>query len=145
VILFDHPEHVQRLAEASTARFDPSDVRCIARVGPDRELLGGMLVTDFTGASVALHVAGFTPTWLSRDLLWTVFHYVFVQLGCVKAFTQVEEANQKSILFCERLGFLVECRVRDVFPTGDLIVFGMYRNQCRWLDWQPRSIGYLGK
>jgi RimJ/RimL family protein N-acetyltransferase len=112
--------------------FNPHSDVCIARI-EDGELWGGVIYTDYTRASIGLHVAGFRPDWVNKAMLWVCFDYPFNQLKVKKLFGQVPAHNLKALEFDRKLGFKEEARVKDVYPEGDLVVLAMYRDDCRWL------------
>lgn len=139
MIIFNDQGYANRIAAAAGTIFNPAADTCIARVR-DGELLGGVTYTGYTGASIGMHVAGFADDWINRDLLWVCFHYPFAQLNVSKVIGQVPAHNTKALDFDLKLGFKVEARVPDVFPEGDLLVLGMYREDCRWLKLKPSSL-----
>lgn len=128
----------QRIAAAAPCVYSPVHDHCIARFKGDR-LLGGVIYQGYTGASIELHVAGFDPLWINRDLLWAVFAYPFIQLNCKKIIGRVAETNRRALEFDLKLGFKEEGRIREVFPEGDLFILTMRRDECRWLNLSPRS------
>jgi hypothetical protein len=139
LIVFNDPAHGQIIAAHAGATFNPTADTCIAVVR-NGEMTGGTIYSNYTGVSIAMHVAGFTPSWASIDMLWVAFHYPFIQLNCNKVFAQIPEDNFKALEFDYKLGFKEEARIRDVFPSGDLILLSMHRDDCRWLKIKPRSL-----
>jgi RimJ/RimL family protein N-acetyltransferase len=117
----------------------PSAHTVISRVR-DGKLLGGVIYSEYTGASIQMHIASFDKRWVCRDGLWVVFDYPFTQLGCKKVFGRVPASNEKALAFDLRLGFTLEHTERDAMPDGDLHVLSMYREQCRWLNLRPRGV-----
>lgn len=139
-IVFDNTGYGHRIAKAAGSNFNPAADRCIARV-KDGILLGGVVYVNYSIASISAHVCGFVDNWMNRDLLWVLFDYPFVQLGCDKIIVQIPETNIKSLEFATNLGFNLETKVIDVFPNGGaLLVLGMYRRDCRWLKIKPRFL-----
>lgn len=139
MIRFNHAFDGVRIAEAAGCIYNDAVDNVIARwVGDD--LVGGILYQGYTGASVQMHVAGFRPRWLNRDLLWVAFDYPFTQLGVKKVFGQVGVHNTKALEFDRNLGFKEEARIADVYPEGDMILMSMYKSDCRWLNIQPREL-----
>lgn len=139
MIEFNHPAHGKAIAEAAGCILHPEDVT-ISRVTSKGNLMGGVLFKNFTGASIAIHCASFTPNWLSRDLLWVMFHYAFEQLGVKKVIGPVPSSNLGALAFDYKVGFKYVTTVPGVFPDGDLIVLEMDRASCRWLNIQPRHL-----
>ncbi len=114
----------------------------------DGKIAGGVILTNFTGAACQSHVAGVHPRWLSRDLLWITFHYVFVQLGLKQVLVTLNAANETARRFNERLGYETVCSLKDVFPDSDMLVMSLRRDQGRFLDIQPRTVragGFHGR
>lgn len=140
MISFNIVEHGHRIAKEAGTHFNPAVDIVIARVSNSGELLGGVVYTNYTGASIGIHVAGFRPDWLNRDMLWVTFHYAFVQLGVKKVFAQMREANTKALEFNRKLGFKIVAKVADVFPDGACILSSLAREDCRWLDLKPREL-----
>lgn len=139
MIVFNNEEYGHLIAQASGTAFNPAVDACIARE-EDGVLLGGVIYQNYTGASIAMHVAGFDEHWVNIDMLWVCFHYPFVRLGCNKVFGQVPASNSKALEFDLKLGFKEVARIEDVFPDGDLIVVAMKREDCRWLRLKPRGL-----
>jgi hypothetical protein len=91
------------------------------------------------GGSIAMHMAGFCPNWISRDLIWVCFDYPFNQLNVRKIFGPVPSDNTKALDMNRRFGLVYELTVKDVFADADLIVLSMRRDQCKWLKITPRG------
>jgi hypothetical protein len=134
------PAHGHQIALAAGTRFNPLMDIVLANVGPDgSKLLGGVIYTDYTGASVQMHMAGFSPQWMTREFLWMAFDYPFNQLECKKVFGQVPETNTRALEIDQRLGFKIVAKIEDVFPDGACYVLALAREDCRWLKLPPRG------
>lgn len=132
MITLNNLTHAREIAKAAGCFFNPECDHCISNAKGDR-LLGGVIFTGFTGASIGIHAGSFDPRWLDRNMLWIAFSYPFDQLGVDKLFGQIPSDNRKALDFNRKLGFIDEVRVPGVFPGADLIVMSMTRAQCRWL------------
>lgn len=98
-------------------------------------LLAGTLYEDFNGANVLMHVAAVSGRqWLCREFLWFCFYYPFVQLDCRRVTGIVPSTNLEARRFDEHLGFKLEATLKDAHPTGDLLVYVMHKEDCRWLN-----------
>jgi len=128
----------KQIAAAAPCVYSPEHDICIARFKGDR-LLGGVIYQGYTGASIEMHVAGFDPHWLSRNMLWAVFSYPFIQLGCLKVIGRVNVSDSRALEFDLKLGFIVEARISDVYPDGDLFILTVRRDDCHWLRLAPRG------
>lgn len=136
MIEFSNPEHGERIAASAGVLFNPRYDVVVARTERG-DLYGGTVFKDYTGVSVAGHMAGFNPRWINKDLLWVTFDYAFNQLKVATLFGPIKETNSKALELDLKLGFSPTARIKDVFPCGDMILLSMKRDQCRWLD-MPR-------
>lgn len=139
IVEFNNIAHGHAIAEAAQIHFNPVSDIVIARTVKGK-LLGGCVYQGYTGRSISIHIASFTPRWISRDLLWLCFHYPFVQLGCEYIFGQVPAHNLKALAFDLKMGFKEVARIENVFPEGDMIVLRLHRDECRYLTPRKRSL-----
>lgn len=145
--VFDRPEIGYFVAEKANCTYDPVRDRTMGIITPNTNpfvpsrIRGGVIVTNYTGVSCALHTAGADEQWVTRDFLWALFDYTFNQLGCARVFGLVEEANERALDIDRRLGFREVARIPKMFASGDALVLQMRREECRWLRLKPRTIG----
>lgn len=139
MIVFNNPEYGLRIGRAAGCNFNPACDVSIARE-EDGELLGGVIYQNFTGESIAMHVASFSKKWLTRDLIWACFHYPFVQLGVKRIFGQVPETNTQALEFDLWFGFKTLTKIDGVFRDGGVIVLVLEKADCRWLKYRPKTI-----
>ena len=144
MIEFGRADHGKRIAEAAGFICGPSDI-VISRTDEWGKLLGGVVYYDYTGKSISMHVAGFTPRWINPEMLWVTFDYPFVQLKCASIFCQIRSSNLKVLEFVKKIGFKREVVIPEVFPDGDMIVGRLRAEECRWLNIKPRHITSGGK
>ena len=95
------------------------------------QIICGVIVENCNGASAALHVAGI-GNWLNREFLFVVFDYVFRQLGLVVVYGSVASDNEQAQRFDEHLGFKRTAVIPDACPGGDMIIYTMRREDCRY-------------
>lgn len=107
---------------------------------PESRVRGGVIFTAHTGSSCFLHIAGRDERWIIPDMLWAAFHYPFVKLGYAWVFATIEAANEHCLQFNLRTGFRELYRIPMMFPSGDGVLTGMERSECRWLGIRPRTI-----
>lgn len=101
----------------------------------ERGLLAGVLFEDWNGANIVMHVAAVPDRhWLCREFLWYCFHYPFVELGVKRVTGIVPSSNLKARRFDEHLGFTLEATLKDAHPEGDLLIYAMRKEDCRWLN-----------
>jgi L-amino acid N-acyltransferase YncA len=95
--------------------------------------------TGYLGSTITLHMAGVEDNWATRDFLWMVFHYAFVQLGCRKVLGLVAANNHRARSIDTRLGFREAARIYDVYPDGAaLLILEMDKMACKWLKLVPK-------
>lgn len=102
-------------------------------VEKDGELIGGVIYDSFeSGYRCAMSCAGETG-WLSRKALNIFFDYPFNQLK-VKVITATAiSGNVDSCRVLEGCGFKEKARIPDASANGDLIIYAMYRKDCKYL------------
>lgn len=101
--------------------------------GPD--LVGACLYTDYRpcmgGGNVMMYAAG--HNWLSRRVIGVLLGYPFKQLRCHRITVTVRRANRPSRRLIEKLGFVLEGKIRRGLNTReDLMLYGLLRDECRW-------------
>lgn len=96
--------------------------------------LAACLYEGFNGASILLHIAAEGKRWMNREYLWFVFYYPFVQLGVNKIIAPIESTNTSCSKFVEHIGFSLEATLVGAAPNGDLLIYTMSKDECRWLE-----------
>lgn len=100
----------------------------------DGKIIAGVAYTDFNGANINMHVVAIGKRWLTREYLWTCFHYPFEYLKVKRITGLVAETNMAARRFDEHLGFKLEATLKDAHPTGAIRVYVMRKENCRWLN-----------
>jgi RimJ/RimL family protein N-acetyltransferase len=96
-------------------------------------ILAAVLFEDYNGANINMHVAAVPgKRWLNREYLWYCFYYPFVQLGCKRITGIVPSVNMAARKFDENIGFTLEATLKDAHPQGDLLVYVMTKESCKW-------------
>lgn len=103
--------------------------------------LAACLFEGCNGASIMLHIAANGKRWMNREYLWFVFYYPFIQLGINKIISPVEGGNAACRTFIEHIGFTLEATLKDAAPQGDLLIYTMTKDQCKWLNLKERYRG----
>ena len=144
MLVMNHPAAIAKVSLAAKVAFIPRWHQCLARMSGD-DVLGGIIYTSYHYASMEMHVAGFVPQWLNRELLWAAFDYPFRSLNLLKVISPIPETNKKSLAFCLNLGFKVEATIADVFPDGGMNILSLYKDDCRFLKMpKPKSLTFEG-
>lgn len=109
---------------------DPFDVLVAYRAN---EIVGVVLYNGWRGRTVETHWAG-EPGWLTRARLEAIFAHPFVTLGCLRVSGFIRRGNRTARRVAERIGFRLEGVARCGFEDGtDAMIYGMTRNDCRWM------------
>ena len=99
------------------------------------KLIAGVVFDGYTQAGISMHVAALEGKhWLSKEFLYAVFAYPFLQLGCNRVTGLVRADNFKAQKLDEHLGFIKEGLIRQGCSDGtNMILYGMLKNECRWI------------
>jgi RimJ/RimL family protein N-acetyltransferase len=104
------------------------------------ELIAGVWYEWFNGANMNMHVAAVPGRrWMTREFLFAAFAYPFNDAGVRRVTGIVAESNHDARRFDEHLGFSLEARLKDAAPDGDLLVYRMFKDECRWLRMKPHG------
>ncbi len=98
------------------------------------ELVAAVLYDSFNGRSVQMHVASDgSKSWMNKAFLLLAFDLPFNQWQVRKIIGLVDSTNLEARSFDENIGFHLEHVVTDAGPKGDLLIYSMTRQQCRFL------------
>lgn len=123
----------------------PGSGRAIGFTYGDR-LIAGAGFFRYNGANVEVTFASEDPRWLTRENLRILFEYPFRQLRLRRITTIADSTNYASRRFNEALGFVHEATLERACADGDLIVYRMYPEDCKWLTKEGLARGdKLGK
>lgn len=103
-------------------------------------LIGGAVFSGFSGANIDVTIYG--PRAMTRQAMRAGFAYVFGQLRCERLTARCKRSNAQMRRLMERLGFVHEGTQRRYWGAGrenDAIVYGMTRDDCRWLPTRASS------
>ena len=95
------------------------------------ELAAGVCYENWNGRSIMCHIVlegRMTPEYLAA-----IFHYPFVYLGVEKIIAPIVESNKESIRLCMKMGFKQTAVLKDAHPDGDINIYEMKREECRYL------------
>jgi RimJ/RimL family protein N-acetyltransferase len=130
----------QRVAEWVAARSDTGnlwDGKFIA-IGLEEngELIAGLGFTDYLpGGSIAGHICAIPgKRWLTRPFLRILFIYPFVQLKVQRFNAMIPAKNLAVKKFVADLGFTFEHRMPRMLADDDVLIYRMFREDCRWLE-----------
>ena len=126
-------DDVGRISEWVARRNGGNGGNAVAAIGLERrvELIAGVTYENYLGRSICIHTA---IERMNAGFLWYSFYYPFIELGVVKVIGLVDSFNSRAVRLDLHLGFVLEHAIKDAAPKGDLLVFSMTREKCRWLS-----------
>lgn len=101
----------------------------------NNELVAGAIYDKYNDVSV--HIAIWIGSRPSEEFMHAIFDYPFNQIGVRKVIGLIYGTNEKSIKLAEHAGFVLEGKVTDYCLEGDMLIYTMTPEQCRFIS--PRS------
>lgn len=98
------------------------------------KLAACVLWDNYNGASISMHVLTLPGVQWSREFLFGVFAYPFLQLKVNKVHGPISSKNEAAKRFAIDVGGVLGATLKDAHPDGDLLVYEMHRRDCRWLN-----------
>lgn len=103
------------------------------------EIIGALGYDGWSTKMVEIHVAGEEGTyWLNKETLSMAFIFPFVMHKRNIVVSRVSSYNLEAMTLNEKLGFEEQCRIKDGAEFGDLVVFAMYKERCKWLNMKTK-------
>lgn len=87
----------------------------------------------FIGRVCAVNIVIEDKHTLTKSVAREAFRFPFEVCGCNSVLAFVDSANAESMELCQRAGFIALSGVPDGGLLGDLIIFEMPKDNCRWL------------
>jgi RimJ/RimL family protein N-acetyltransferase len=100
----------------------------------DGKLIAGVVYNEYNHVNINMHVASLgNKRWMTREYLWMCFDYPFNQLKVKRITAFIEDENKDAIRFDEHLGFKYEARMKDAYVNGDILIYVMRQEDCRFI------------
>lgn len=112
--------------------YYPGSCAAIGRI-KDGKIAGGIYYEHYNGVNIWCHIASDDPRWLNREFLRMIFDYPFRRCGVKRMTAPVIWNNDKCRKFVERLGFEIESVMVNAHPEGDVIIYRLLKEDCKWL------------
>lgn len=97
----------------------------------DGQLVCLVMFDNYNGANIEAHIVA---SRITRKMTRAAFRYVFEVCGCRRVTSLNDSSNFTMKPYLERLGFKYEGTIRHGLPDSDLIVYGMIREECKWVS-----------
>ena len=135
------PDYYAFASKILEAKLRPHfDSRILTNLDDDGQPVGCIVYRHITDKNlemmVALPAGGHSVT---RAFVHEMFRFPFVQLRLPHVSTVADEANTASVALTLHVGFTIEGRMRRLYNGRDGIIFGMCRDECRWIGPRFRS------
>jgi RimJ/RimL family protein N-acetyltransferase len=97
------------------------------------ELIAGVSYYQYNGRSIAMSIAAKGKRWANRNYLHAIFAYPLRQLKLNKVLALIDSENVESMRFAQKLGAKREATIEGAGKFGDMVVWSMSLNHCKWL------------
>lgn len=135
--ILDKPEDYRRISDFVYGKIGyGGNIANFTAIGleSDGKIVAGVVYSDFNGKSIIAGIAGEGRHFLTPEFLWFMFYYPFKQAGAERITACVETDNLQSQRFVEKLGFELEFTMKRAGKFGDLLIYRMFRENCRYLE-----------
>lgn len=112
---------------------------CAIGVANNDEIIAGVVYNEYRpGMDIQLSTAAIPGSnWLTKKNLVAFFEFPFLQLRLPRVTSFVPSKNDTAIKFNNKLGFVLEGKMRKALVDDDLLMFGMLKEECRWITEKP--------
>lgn len=97
----------------------------------DRGIIAGVVYSRWSSHDV--HVTLAVTGRATPAFVFAAFDYPFNQVGLRRVTALARVSNTRSIRLARHLGFTLEGRLRRAADNEDVLVFGLLREECRWI------------
>lgn len=125
-------EHVVSWVAKQTNDF--GNFGCAVGIGwlHEGEIVAGVAYNEYNGPNINAHIS--VTRSLTRKFVKVIFDYPFNQAKVNRVTCLIGEDNHKSRRLCQHFGFKEETRLEGAHPGGDLIIYRLFRDECKWLE-----------
>ena len=102
-------------------------------VQKDNQLIAGVVYHDYRDGQIESSIASSSVCWATRSVLYSLFAYPFIQVGARRLLVTCDESNAKAMKMNKQLGFTPEGILRKLYDPNDAIVWGMLKDECKWI------------
>jgi hypothetical protein len=118
--------------ERTGGTWIPQRGTAIGLIDINGKLKAGVIYEDYNGANIVCHIA--IDGVMSKKYLAMIFDYPFNQLNVKRITVPIEATNLSSINLVTKMGFILESRLEQATLDSDLLIFRMFKNECRFLS-----------
>lgn len=106
----------------------------------DGKIIAGVIYENWNRRSIMVHMVA--EGRLNRAFISAIFHYAYRVCAVEKVLCPVTSSNTQSRRLVQHMGFCEEARLQDCHPDGDIVLYTLKRDDCRFLEgWNSGEIG----
>lgn len=128
MLLRDEPEIVSAFVSGQTGDQYTDVMRALGILSREGRIVGGVLLTNYTGYGVEMTLAG--RGCISRSAWQAIGDMAFGELGCQRLSVTTRKSNKRVCRLAPRLHFRFEGIARRFYGTEDGVVYSMLRNEA---------------
>lgn len=128
MLLLDEPEIVSAFVSGKTGDQYTDVMRALGILSQEGRIIGGVLLTNYTGFGVELTLAG--KGCISRSAWQAIGDMAFGELGCERISVTTRKSNKRVCRLAPRLHFRFEGIARRFYGSEDGVVYSMLRNEA---------------
>ena len=95
------------------------------------EFVAGVIYENWNRRTITCHIA--IAGQMTSRYLAIIFDYPFNVCDVKKIIVPVDSTNPKGINLVEKMGFTEEARIKDGMANGDMILYTLAKNDCKYL------------
>lgn len=123
----------------------PNAGKAIGLINDAIEIVVGWTYTNWNKTNCVVDVVAEAGGWCTPEFLYMAFDYPFNQMGVKRITSPVAESNTHCQQFVKWLGATHEATLKDACPTGDVRLYRMFKNECRWIKHEPTELPRIVK
>jgi len=100
----------------------------------NNELRAVAAYCSFQGQSCNFHLCSTGNYWMNKEFLQAIFEYPFIVARLKIMLAIVSGENKKSLNLSNRFGFKEVANIPYAHQDGNLVIFTMQSNDCKWLN-----------
>lgn len=128
MLLRDEPQIVSAFVSGQTGDQYTDVMRALGILSREGRIIGGVLLTNYTGFGVELTLAG--KGCISRSAWQAIGDMAFGELGCERISVTTRKSNKRVCRLAPRLKFKFEGIARCFYGREDGVVYSMLRNEA---------------
>lgn len=125
-------EHLLWAQQVLGVAWDIRQVTWLTSLSQSGSILGVAVFSRFTEGNCEITVASQSPQFISKSFAFACTYYAFETCKCRRVTAIIAVGNEKSLNLAQQLGFRIEGRLRNWFASGDALIHGLLREDCKW-------------